>query len=134
MDQHVILYCKLKKKLPKLTAKHSGKTGKRISSLTISKLFPLTASHLCDTKNCLRREHLIIESMKENASRRSCPGVILILQPQGPSKPKKIMQIKPCHHGINHQKAKGNFLKFSCRKIQVMIEDDSSIQYIKNVL
>ncbi|CAF1523851.1 unnamed protein product [Adineta steineri] len=106
-SHHVVLRCKLKKKLSKFTTKDGGNT----------------ASHLCDVKNCLRPEHLIIENMAMNVSRLACPGVILILQNQEPNTPKKIMQIKPCQHGINHRNASGNFLKFSCRKIQVMIED-----------
>ncbi|CAF1260351.1 unnamed protein product [Adineta steineri] len=117
-SHHVVLRCKLKKKLSKFTTKDGGNT----------------TSHLCDVKNCLRPEHLIIENMAMNGSRLACPGVILILQNQEPNTPKKIMQIKPCQHGINRRNASGNFLKFSCRKIQVMIEDADTIEYIKKLV
>ncbi|CAF0928558.1 unnamed protein product [Adineta steineri] len=76
-----------------------------------------TASHLCDTKHCLRASHLTLESMGMNLSRKSCPGVILTLKCTGPSTPKQIVQHKPCVYGINHPEAQGDFFKFSCRKI-----------------
>jgi hypothetical protein len=65
--------------------------------------------------------------------RRACPDVILILKSQGPSTPKQILQIEPCPYGVNHPEANGNFLKFTCRKVQVMIQDKASIKYFKNL-
>jgi hypothetical protein len=81
----------------------------------------------------VRPSHLIIESWDVNNSRNSCGGVILVLTNKDPSKPRKIVQIDPCIHGINHPDANGNFLKYSCRKIQVLIEDEAAMQYYEKL-
>ncbi|CAF1040160.1 unnamed protein product [Adineta steineri] len=93
----------------------------------------MVISHLCDTKGCLRDSHLLIESNIINQDRRACPGVILTLKFTGPSTPKQIIQFKPCVHGINHPEAQGDFLKFTCRKIQVLIQDEASTKYYRSL-
>jgi hypothetical protein len=77
---------------------------------------------------------LIIENFDINNSRKACGGVILTLKSQGPSKPKQIIKFDPCFHGMNHPEANGNFLKFCCRKLQVMIDDEPSTQHYTNCL
>ncbi|CAF4051112.1 unnamed protein product, partial [Adineta steineri] len=91
-------------------------------------------SRLCDTKHCLRASDLTLESMGMNLSRKSCPGVILTLKCTGPSTPKHIIQFKPCVHGINHPEVQADFLKFSCRKIQILIQDKVSKQHYRGFL
>ena len=79
------------------------------------------------------RSHLIVESFLENISRQSCGGVLLTLKSEDPSKPKPIVQIDACPHGMNHSKANGDDLKFSCQKLQVLSQDEASTQYFKNL-
>ncbi len=85
------------------------------------------ASHLCDTRGCVRIEHLTTENQKENLSRIWCPGVILTL------KGKHIVEVTPCKHGIKNKKANDDFLKFTCRKITVMVQDRAATDYYRNL-
>jgi hypothetical protein len=93
----------------------------------------LTVSHLCDTKGCIRKEHLAVESCSINLSRQGCQGVTLMLRSQGQLTPKKILEVYPCYHGINRPDANGNYLTFSCRKIEVMIQDQASIEFFQTI-
>jgi hypothetical protein len=81
----------------------------------------------------LRRSHLILESCLENISRRSCGGILRTLKFEDPSKPKEIVQIDACPHGMKYSKQNGDDLKFSCRKIKVLIQDEASTQYFKSI-
>jgi hypothetical protein len=76
---------------------------------------------------------VIIESFAANNSRKSCGGVLLPLKSDDPSKPRQIVQIDCCRHGIDHPEANGDFLKLSCRKLQVILQDEVSIQHFKNL-
>ncbi|CAF0873257.1 unnamed protein product [Adineta steineri] len=93
----------------------------------------MLTSHLCGTKGWLRDSHLLIESNINNKDRRACPDVILALKFTGPSIPKQIIQFKPCVLGINHPEAQGDFLKFTCRKIEVLIQDEVSTKYYRSL-
>jgi hypothetical protein len=77
---------------------------------------------------------VIIENFNIKDSQKACAGVVLTLRRQDPTTPMEVIIIDHCLHGINHPEANGDFLKLSCRKIQVMIQDEASIQYFKNFL
>jgi hypothetical protein len=81
----------------------------------------------------VRPSHLILERWEDNNRRKSCGGVVLVLKNKDPSKPKKIVQIDPCIHGIDHPAANGNFLKYSCRKLQVLIIDEAAMEYYETL-
>jgi hypothetical protein len=81
----------------------------------------------------IRDEHLTIEKYIINNSRKSCGGVTLTLKSDGASKPKRIMEIHPCPHGIDHPEANGDDLKFSCRKLQILLQDEASSQHFKSL-
>jgi hypothetical protein len=74
-----------------------------------------------------------MESFKINYDRQSCPGVILTLKPKGQSTSKQTIHVKSCEHGTDHPDAKGDPLKYTCRKIQLMIKTEQSTKYFQNL-
>jgi hypothetical protein len=126
---------KLDDSLPALPNINCGDCSKKKKSYFYNLIFfSLTASHLCDTVGCIEPKHLEIESGVINRKRQCCcPGVTLMLRSQGELLPKKILQIEPCHHGVNHPEANGNYLTFSCRKIHVVIQNQVSIGFFKKL-
>ncbi|CAF1390120.1 unnamed protein product [Adineta steineri] len=65
------------------------------------------ASHLCDTTGCLSESHIIVETEEQNDSRRFCQGIFL--------------------HIYQHSNGNKKSFKYSCRKIKIMITDDSKL-------
>ena len=80
--------------------------------------FFLLASHLCDTRSCILKDHVVLEAFKTNNSRTKCAGIILTIREQTATSPAHILKATPCQHGLNHIKSNGNHFMFSCRKIQ----------------
>ncbi|CAF0745854.1 unnamed protein product [Adineta steineri] len=74
------------------------------------------ASHLYDTIGCLREEHFCIEKQEINQSRRACGDIVLHIG-RNIAGEFCIFQVNPCKHGIQHQYANGDSLRYSCRKI-----------------
>jgi len=50
------------------------------------------------------------------------------LKSHGVLMPKHIIKIESCQHDINHPEANGNFWKYICRTIQVLIKDQAATQ------
>ena len=93
--------------------------------------FVVVASHYCDTNGCLSLEHLAIEDFEVNLSRITCQGVILFVRAGSSVSPGHIIQATPCRHGVSSED--GGF-QSSCRKLQVHIQDEVSIQYCQSLL
>jgi hypothetical protein len=81
------------------------------------------ASHLCDTRCCLRTDHLTTETIRENQSRIRCPGLIMILRE------KHIAEYYPCRHGQNNSKAHDEPLKYTCRRITFVQQHEAATNY-----
>jgi hypothetical protein len=75
----------------------------------------------------------VIEKTSISTGRQNCGGILLVLQPYGPTTSKHIVKIEPCKHGLEHPDADGDFLRFSCRKIQVTIMDEISMAFFDNL-
>jgi hypothetical protein len=90
-------------------------------------------SRLCSTSGCIRDDHVVIESTSISASRLNCPGIIVVLRPYGSTTAKRVFKIQACDHGTKHPDAGGDFLRYSCRNIQVMIMDEVSMAYLDNI-
>jgi hypothetical protein len=127
------IWLRARGKLPILTSNGGGRSGESATNAISNFLISFVASHLCDTVGCLRDEHLVVESMQINQDRRLCNGIILVLQSNGPSTPKEVLQVQPCVHGANHRQTRGNFLRYSCRKIQVIIQDAACRNYFNTL-
>ncbi|CAF0745837.1 unnamed protein product [Adineta steineri] len=59
-----------------------------------------TCSHLCDSLGCVLKDHLRVESMEMNISRRDCEGIILSIIPAITTSPPHIKKATPCEHGL----------------------------------
>ncbi|CAF1513218.1 unnamed protein product, partial [Adineta steineri] len=57
------------------------------------------ASHLCDLMHCVLKEHIVVESMEVNQSRRDCRGITLSITPASTTSPPYIKMATPCRHG-----------------------------------
>ncbi|CAF1203152.1 unnamed protein product [Adineta steineri] len=95
-SHHVVLRAKEQKQLPPLSNERASYTG----------------SHLCDSTGCLRKEHLELELLSFNLSRKVCPGVMLLVVGD------TITDVYPCVHGRTHPKLEtdGDELEYACRK------------------
>ncbi|CAF3961348.1 unnamed protein product [Adineta steineri] len=60
----------------------------------------MQASHLCDSMHCISKEHIALESMEVNQSRRDCRGITLSIKPATTTSPPHIDIATPCRHGI----------------------------------
>ncbi|CAF0967210.1 unnamed protein product [Adineta steineri] len=96
----------------------NGRDGHQLPLLAARKNHE-QASHLCDTIGCLREEHLCIETQDVNQSRSRCDGIVLHIG-RNEAGEFCIFQVDPCKHGIQHQNANGDYLRYSCRKIQIV--------------
>jgi hypothetical protein len=74
-----------------------------------------------------------MESFLANVARQNCSGVILTLKSNRPTIPKHIIAITPCRHGLNHPEADGDYLKYTCRKMQVMIQHQAATNYYETL-
>ncbi|CAF3650418.1 unnamed protein product [Adineta steineri] len=98
-----------------------GRSGRQLPLLAAKKNHE-EASHLCDTTGCLREEHLCIEKREINRSRIGCGGIVLTIF-RNIAGECCIFQVNPCEHGIQHPDANGDYLRYSCRKIQVVCRE-----------
>ncbi|CAF1363968.1 unnamed protein product [Adineta steineri] len=98
-SHHVVLRAKEQNKLPSLSNDPASYSG----------------SHLCDSRGCLRKEHLEVELYSFNSSRKYCPGVMLAVAGD------TITDVYPCVHGRTHPKFKtgADELEYACRKVRV---------------
>ncbi len=85
-------------------------------------------SHLCDTKGCISKQHLIVETQKVNLSRRHCFGIMIQMH-QNSSGVGCITELKPCVHGRSPKRSLDEELRYSCRKIQAVITEDKHVFY-----
>ena len=115
---HVVLRAKERKILPPLSSDPSSYSG--LLAVIVFEIvynsFCFSGSHLCDSADCLRAEHLEVELHSINASRRFCDGVVLWVINN------TITDVNVCPHGTTHPKFKegGDELEFSCRKLRVV--------------
>ncbi|CAF1428335.1 unnamed protein product [Adineta steineri] len=68
----------------------------------------MQASHLCDSMHCISKEHIALESMEANQSRRDCRGITLSIKPATTTSPPHIKMVTLCQHGINYKDSHGN--------------------------
>ncbi|CAF3840105.1 unnamed protein product [Adineta steineri] len=87
-------------------------------------------SHLCDTYGCVSKRDVIIESEEINQSRQTCFGVLLQVHQSG-SDIGCIVKIKPYLHGRKLNTNLHDQLKYSCRKIQVVILEHAHVELYK---
>ncbi|CAF1203541.1 unnamed protein product [Adineta steineri] len=87
-------------------------------------------SHLCSTLGCVSKQHIIIESEEDNQSRQTCFGVLLQVHQSG-SDIGCIVKIKPCFHGRKLNTNLHDQVKYSCRKIQVVISEQEHEELYK---
>jgi hypothetical protein len=114
--------------LPLLSNRSGGMTGKRkIFYIIHILLFPL-ASHLCDTNGCISKDHIVLETLELNYSRKQCQGIILTIFP-ATAQP-HIFKATPCQHGLKHPQSNGDDFMFSCRKIQFVFLDKISVDFL----
>ncbi|CAF1500439.1 unnamed protein product [Adineta steineri] len=60
----------------------------------------MQASHLCDSMHCILKEHIVLESMEVNQSRRDYGGITLSIKPATTTSPPHFDIATPCRHGI----------------------------------
>ncbi len=77
-------------------------------------------SHLCNTKGCISKHHLIVESAAANTSRNNCYGILMQVH-ENTSGVGCITLVKPCVHGRNKEKTDKEQMQDSCRKIRAVI-------------
>lgn len=126
---HIIL--RATNNLEEVSNTRDGMTGKTMMFYVndyLSSLI-LLGSHLCDTNGCLYYGHLVLEDFFTNLSRQRCNGVLLLVRPATSSSPPHIIKYTPCYHGLQHPKSNGDDLMYSCRKIDIMFENDISVQF-----
>ena len=90
-------------------------------------LYFVLVSHLCDTRGCLRPEHIIDESQDANLSRRRCAGMIIGIRND------TITGIAPCHHGVERATPNGNPFEFTCRKVRAIFHCYRACAYIDSL-
>ncbi|CAF1221798.1 unnamed protein product [Adineta steineri] len=89
-----------------------------------------TCSHLCDSLGCVLKDHLMVESHEMNISRRDCEGIILSIIPASTTSPPQIRKATPCRHGINCRDSHGDHFLYSCKKVQCIFLDESSVAFL----
>jgi hypothetical protein len=88
-----------------------------------------SASHLYDTIGCLATEHIVSESKETNNARRFCEGIFLHIY-RNDAGESVILQVEPCQHGIDLERANGDPFKYSCRTIQTLISNVSKLPFL----
>ncbi len=62
-----------------------------------------------------------------NQQRRQCQGIYVHIY-ENTAGEFLIFQVDPCRHGEQQEKANGDFLKYSCRKIKaIFLKDDDLV-------
>jgi hypothetical protein len=61
-----------------------------------------------------------------NQQRKTCEGISVHIY-ENTAGEFFILQVDHCRHGEQHKEAKGNFLKYSCRKIKAVFLNDDDL-------
>ncbi len=130
-------YICLRARLPTFPAalSHDGLHGECLIDVTTIHIYSelsILVSRLCSTNGCIRDDHVVIESASISGSRQHCDGLIISLAPYGLTTAKHVIQIHECNHGAKHPYAGGDFLRYSCRKIRVVLLDGVAMAYLRN--
>lgn len=100
-------------------------TGEReITPLPLNLGSGASISHLCDTLGCCSGNHLQVETRhRTNLVHQRCRGVLLLVHRS------VIIQECPCSHA-DMSKSFNDRLYTSCRKIQIVVVDESAAEAI----